>query len=139
MNPQTVNLAARQNKIASYWSPEHILTANGQNSFKIATIKGDFIWHSHPDTDEVFYCISGGPFVIDIATNPASKHEDEGYQSVELSVGDLFNVPQGYRHRPRAQNETGILMIEKIGTLNTGDEAESEAGKERTKIVDEQN
>lgn len=113
------------------------MTANDTHSFKLATIKGDFIWHCHPNSDEVFYCVSGGPLVLDIATDATTKHERDGFQSIQLQPGDLFNVPQGFRHRPKAEKETGILMIEKVGTINTGDEAESDIGKELTKVVDE--
>lgn len=133
-----INLARQQSQITKHWTPEHLLTANGSHSFKLATIKGEFIWHAHPDTDEVFYCVSGGPLLIDMATNSTTKHESDGYETVELNPGDLFNVPQGWRHRPHTEQETGILMIEKVGTTNTGDEANTQAGKGRTVHVDEQ-
>lgn len=132
-----VNLAKTQKAIGDLWSPQHVLTINESHSFKLATIKGEFIWHSHPNTDEVFYCVSGGPLVIEIATNPDSKHEQDGYERVELKVGDLFNVPKAYRHRPVAENETGIMMVEMVGTVNTGDEQNSDAGQRLTKLVDE--
>lgn len=138
MAHQPINLAQEQSQITAHWSPRHILTANDSHSFKLATIQGEFIWHAHPNTDEVFYCVSGGPLLIDIATDPTSKHERDGYETVKLMPGDLFNVPQGYRHRPNTVNETGILMIEKVGTVNTGDETDSEVGKTRTVIVQEQ-
>ena len=102
---------------------------------KIATIKGDFIWHSHPDTDEVFYCVSGGPFRIELSTQAQSAEEAEKIgrdDVVELAVGDVFCVPRGTQHRPVADVETGILMIEKVGTVNTGDRE----GDERTVYVD---
>lgn len=75
--------------------------------------------------------------MIDIATNSSSKHEKDGFETVRLETGDLFNVPQGYRHRPHAVEETGILMIEKVGTVNTGDETGTEAAKARTFHVQE--
>lgn len=74
---------------------------------------------------------------MEIATDPGSKHEKDGFEKVEIKAGDLFNVPKGYRHRPTAAQKTGIMMIEKVGTVNTGDEAESEEGRGRTKIVRE--
>ena len=70
---------------------------------------------------------------MDMATS-ASKHEEDGWETVTLELGDVLNVPMGVRHRPRADAETGILMIEKIGTVNTGDE---EGRTERTVYVDE--
>lgn len=121
-----VNLPAKLTAITKHWTPEHVLTINQSHSLKVAQIKGEFIWHSHPNTDEVFYCVSGGPFQLEL----------EGQETVELKVGDIFCVPQGLRHRPVAPVETGILLIEKVGTVNTGDE-ESGAGKGRTVYVDE--
>ena len=95
---------------------------------KIATIKGDFVWHSHPETDEVFYCVSGGPFRIELASSASSPEEAEKSgkdDEVELKVGDVFCVPRGMQHRPVADVEAGILMIEKVGTVNTGERTES--------------
>ena len=95
---------------------------------KIATIKGDFVWHSHAETDEVFYCVSGGPFRIELATLASSPEEAEKSgkdDEVELKVGDVFCVPRGMQHRPVADVEAGILMIEKVGTVNTGERTES--------------
>lgn len=74
---------------------------------------------------------------MEIATNPETKHERDGFDIVDIKVGDIFNVPRGVRHRPIADGETGILMVEKVGTVNTGDEQESEAGKARTVHVEE--
>lgn len=91
---------------------------------KIAKIKGDFIWHSHPDADEVFYCVSGGPFRLEFSTkarNPAEAEKFGRDESVKLHVGDLWCVPKGMQHRPMADVETGIMIVEKVGTVNTGD------------------
>lgn len=132
-HPRPVSLAQSQ----EHWQPECILTANGDHSFKLATVSGNFIWHSHPDTDEVFYCVSGGPLILDIATNTATRHENQGIESHSVHVGEIFKVPRGYRHRPRAERDTGILMIEKVGTVNTGDEQDSREGKMLTVQVAE--
>lgn len=137
MGHQSINLAKEQSQITAHWSPKHIFTANDSHSFKLATVKGEFLWHAHPNTDEVFYCVSGGPLNIEIATNADTKHEKDGYEIVKLEQGEMFNVPQGYRHRPTAAQETGILMIEKVGTVNTGDQTDSEEGKARTVHVQE--
>lgn len=112
------------------------MTANGTHSMKVAKIKGDFIWHSHPETDEVFYCVSGGPFRLELATKARSPDEAENTgpdDVVELKVGDVFCVPKAMQHRPVADVETGILMTEKVGTVNTGDRE----GDARTVYVDE--
>lgn len=95
----------------------------------VATIHGAFIWHSHPDTDELFYCVSGGPFRIELSTSASSPAEAEKLGQdgeVTLSVTDMYCVRKGVQHRPVADVETGIMIIEKVGTGNTGD-AEGEA------------
>ena len=133
---QAINLRERVDNITSHWSPECIATVNGSHSLKVAKIKGDFIWHSHPNTDELFYCVSGGPFRLELSTKASSPEEAEKLGAddvVELKVGDVFNVPRGMQHRPRADVETGIMMVEKVGTINTGDRE----GNERTVHVDE--
>lgn len=124
MSYESVNLKEKINAISSHWSPELVLTLNDSHSMKVATIQGEFIWHCHPDTDEVFYCVSGGPFRIEISTKASGpeKAEKVGRNDfVEMNVGDVFCVPRGMQHRPVANVATGILMIEKIGTVNTGD------------------
>lgn len=136
MGYKALNVNDRVNAITEHWHPESLLTINQSHSIKIATIKGPFIWHCHPETEEVFYCVSGGPFRIELSTNAASPEEAEKVgkdDAVELKVGDMFCVPQGMQHRPVADVETGILMIEKVGTVNTGDRE----GDERTVYVDE--
>lgn len=119
---QVQNLPNRLAKFTKPWTPQHVLSFNDSHSIKLATFEGEFIWHSHPDTDEVFYCVSGGPFYIDIAT-AEPESEKQGYSTAELKVGDILCIPRMVRHRPRAPVLTGVTLIEKVGTINTGDEA----------------
>ena len=72
-------------------------------------VSGEFVWHSHPETDD-FFLVLDGTLTIDV--------ED---RSVELGPGELFVVPRGVRHRPRADGEAHVLVIEPKGTPNTGD------------------
>ncbi|KAI1620556.1 hypothetical protein EDD37DRAFT_653616 [Exophiala viscosa] len=127
---QVQNLPDRVSKITKPWTPQHVLSFNGSHSIKLATLEDDFIWHSHPDTDEVFYCVSGGPFYIDTAE---SESERQGYSTAELKVGDLLCIPRTIRHRPRAPISTGVALIEKVGTVNTGDEAGNSAMTAKSK------
>lgn len=85
------------------------------SNVKIAKLLGEFIWHAHPDSDELFLVVSG-----------AIRMELRD-QSVELGEGDVFVVPKGVEHRPVAESEASVLMIELKGTVNTGD-----AGGDRT-------
>ncbi|TKA25995.1 hypothetical protein B0A50_05507 [Salinomyces thailandicus] len=126
---EPTNLPDRVKQIDKHWHPQHIATLNNSHSIKIATIKGDFVWHSHPDTDELFYCVSGGPFNIELCTAAKSPEEAEqlGHDDcVTLRVGDVFCVPRAMQHRPMAEREAGIMLIEKVGTTNTGERERDE-------------
>ena len=95
------------------WSPRLIAAVNDQH-VKIAKIDGEFVFHAHPDTDELFYLLSG-----------KLTMELEDAESVEMKPGDMYVVPKGVRHKPVAENAE-IMMVEKIGTVNTGDAPASE-------------
>lgn len=77
--------------------------------FKVVRVHGEFVWHAHPETDEVFLILDGGLRI---------EFRDG---SVELRAGDLFVVPKGKEHRPIATSECKIVLIEPVGTVNTGD------------------
>ena len=104
----SINLADKLALFSEQWSPK-IIAAMNDYHLKIAKIEGDFVWHSHPDTDEVF-------IVLDGAMDLELRHG-----TVRLEKGEAYVVPQGVEHRPRATGECSILMIEKAGTVNTGD------------------
>ena len=103
-----INLASKYNKINEHWSPKVVAEMNDYQ-FKLAKIKNDFIWHSHEDTDETFIVIEGKIYI---------EFEDE---TIELSEGEMIVVPKGKKHRPYADKEAKIMLIEPKGVLNTGD------------------
>ncbi|PMD33639.1 cupin 2 conserved barrel domain protein [Hyaloscypha variabilis F] len=103
-------------KITEVFSPNLVATLNNEYDIKVARTKGGFIWHSHPDTDEFFYILSGS-LTIEI-------EGEKGGEDVVLGQGELFVVPQGVRHRPVGDAE--IMLIERVGVVNTGDAAPSE-------------
>jgi len=103
-----INLASKYKKINEHWSPKVVAEMNDYQ-FKLAKIKNDFIWHSHEDTDETFIVIEGKFYI---------EFEDE---TVELSEGEMIVVPKGKKHRPYADEEAKIMLIEPKGVRNTGD------------------
>jgi len=105
---EVINLAQKVELINEYWDPKIIAELNGQH-VKIAKIKGQFLWHSHENEDELFYVLSG-----ELVMHFRDK-------VLKLSKGDMCVVPKGIEHKPVAIEETYILMFEPIGTLNTGD------------------
>lgn len=110
---EPVNLAQKLTLFQERFSPRIIAT---MNDYKIELVKveGEFIWHSHPDTDD-FFLVLEGELEIELRD-----------RNVHLRKGELFVVPRGVEHRPRARAEAHILLIEPQGTPNTGDAVDSE-------------
>jgi mannose-6-phosphate isomerase-like protein (cupin superfamily) len=118
MNYQAINLAQKFGLFDEQWQPKVIAEMNDYQ-FKIVKLKGDFIWHDHKETDETFMVIDG---VLRI---------DFRDGAVTLSAGEMFVVPRGVEHKPCAEQEARLLLIEPRGVLNTGD-----AGGARTATND---
>ena len=112
MARQPINFADKFSLFSEQWSPKIIAELNDYH-FKIAKIEGEFIWHSHADTDEAFIVISGEMQIL----------FRDGV--VSLKSGEMFVVPRGVEHKPVAEVECQILMVELAGTINTGDAEES--------------
>jgi mannose-6-phosphate isomerase-like protein (cupin superfamily) len=104
-----INLAGKLEGISDHWSPKIITKFNGHDVM-LAKAQGEFVWHSHEDTDDFFLIIKGRMTI----------ETEEG--NVELGPGDLYVVPKGMQHRPVAEEEVHFLIIEPEGTPNTGDE-----------------
>ena len=108
MNYSPINLQEKLSKFAEHWSPKIIAQMNDYH-LKLAKVQGEFVWHAHPETDEVFLVVKGK---LDI-------HFRDG--KVSLNEGELYVVPKGVEHKPIAEVECHILLIEPAGTVNTGD------------------
>ncbi len=91
------------------------------NDYKLVVVKvrGEFVWHKHDETDDFFLVLSGH-LTIQLRD-----------RDVELSAGELFVVPAGVEHCPKAEEETHVLLIEPLGTLNTGDAGGALSAPER--------
>jgi mannose-6-phosphate isomerase-like protein (cupin superfamily) len=111
-----VSLPAKLASFDEHFSPRIVGYYNG-NKIQVGKIEGEFVWHSHPDTDD-FFLVLKGRLTIQLRN-----------RDVELGEGDLFVVPRGVEHCPRADEEAHILLIEPKGTPNVGD-AEAEAAPE---------
>jgi len=108
MDLKAINLEEKLTKFTEQWSPKIIAQMNDYH-FKLAKIQGEFVWHKHDETDEVFIVLDGE---MSIAF-PDGK--------VDLKKGEMFVVPRGSEHKPIADNECKIMVIEPAGTVNTGD------------------
>jgi len=107
MLPNKINLKDKFSKFIAHWSPRVIAEMNDYQ-FKIAKIKGEFVWHAHEDTDETFIVIEG-EMSIKLRSG-----------EVKLYEGEMFVVPKGIEHKPCAEEECKILVIEPRGVINTG-------------------
>lgn len=105
-----IDLAEKLAQFEGHWSPKIVAGFNA-NDVMVAKFKGQFDWHSHPDTDDLFYVLKG---------NVVIRLRDE---DVHLSAGQLYVVPKGVEHAPYAEEEAHVLLIEPKGTPNTGDAA----------------
>ena len=108
MEYKSINLNEKLSKFSDHWSPRIIAQMNDYH-FKLVKFQGDFVWHSHDDTDEVFIALDG---------EMAIEFRDG---KVDLKAGDMFVVPKGVEHRPFAKYECRIMLVEPAGTINTGD------------------
>lgn len=105
-----VSLAGKLASFSEHWSPKIVSRFNGHDVM-VVKAKGEFVWHSHPDTDD-FFLVLKGRLVIELRDG-----------AVTLGPGELYVVPRGVEHRPVAEEEVHLLLIEPTGTPNTGDEA----------------
>ena len=103
-----INLEDKLSKFSEHWSPKVIAEMNDYQ-FKLVKIEGDFVWHDHPDTDEVFIVIEGTMQI---------EFED---RTIELREGEMLVVPKGVRHKPYAEEECKVMIVEPRGVVNTGD------------------
>lgn len=109
-----INLSKKFELFSEQWLPKVVAELNDYQ-FKIARIEGDFVWHDHPETDEAFIVLEG-ELRIDFRNG-----------AVHLKAGEMFIVPKGVEHKPFAEKEVKLMLIEPCGVLNTGHE-----GGERT-------
>ncbi len=103
----SVNLAEKLSTFSEHFKPRTIGQFNGHD-LMVVKVKGEFVWHSHQDTDD-FFLVLKGRIRIEMRTG-----------AVELGPGELFVVPKGVEHRPVAVEEAHVLLIEPTGTPNTG-------------------
>ena len=105
---EVINLKSKFSLFSDYWSPKVIAEMNDYQ-FKVVKVKGEFVWHHHNDTDEVFIVVKGSMGI---------EFEDN---KIYLNTGEMFVVKKGIRHKPFANKECEVLIIEPCGVINTGD------------------
>ena len=103
----SINLEEKLSRFADHWAPKIIAQMNDYH-FKLVKFRGEFVWHSHDDTDEVFMVLDGK---MSIAFRDGST---------ELKSGEMLVVPKGIEHKPSAEKECKVMLVEPVGTINTG-------------------
>jgi mannose-6-phosphate isomerase-like protein (cupin superfamily) len=108
MKSKVINFSDKFTKFSEHWSPRVIAEMNDYQ-FKLVKVEGEFVWHDHPETDEVFIVIEG------------SLNIEFRDGLVTLESGEMFVIPKGVEHKPVANAECKILIVEPKGVVNTGD------------------
>ena len=108
MGNQAIDIAAELAQFSEHWSPKVVARLNDYE-IKLVKLKGEFVWHTHADTDEMFLLVAG-QLTIELRDG-----------NVALDPGQLFVVPRGVEHRPVAKGEAHVILIEPSGVVNTGD------------------
>ena len=119
LNYVAINFQQKLGLFAEQWSPKVVAEMNDYQ-FKVVKLLGDFIWHDHKDTDETFIVLEG------------ELRLDFRDGAVHVASGEMFVLPKGVEHKPYAEHEVKLLIIEPRGVVNTGDK-----GGERTAPNDE--
>ena len=108
MTHRAINFSEKFALFDEHWQPRVIAEMNDYQ-FKVVKLKGDFVWHHHADTDEVFIVLDG-TLRIDFRDG-----------AVNVGAGEMYVVPKGVEHKPFAEQEVKMILIEPRGVLNTGD------------------
>lgn len=113
----TIKLSDKLSMFSSHWDP-HVVADYNQNEVMVVKFQGEYPFHKHEETDDFFYVLEG-EMLMDI----------EGEHSRLVKAGELFIVPKGVSHRPRAEHEVKVLLIEPKGEPNSGDSDREPAPK----------
>ena len=116
---QTINLSEKLASFSTHWDP-HVVADYNENDVMVVKFKGEFPFHQHASTDDFFYVLEG-EMMMDI----------EGEAPRTVRAGEMFIVPRGVVHRPRAEEEVKVLLIEPKGEPNSGDADREAAPKPR--------
>jgi mannose-6-phosphate isomerase-like protein (cupin superfamily) len=121
MSVEKQNLSEKFATFSTHWTPKIVAQLNGQD-VKASKFKGEFVWHSHVDADEMFL-VHRGSFRMEFRD-----------RTVTLSAGDFIVVPRGVEHKPVADEEVEVILFEPAGTLNTGNADDARALPELERI-----
>jgi len=116
---KALNINEKLAQFKTHWDP-HVISDYNDNEVMVVKFQGEYPFHKHDTTDDFFYVLEG-EMIMDI----------EGEASITVRTGELFVVPKGVVHRPRAEREVKVLLIEPKGEPNSGDSSREPAPKNR--------
>lgn len=122
MEIDKVNISRKFSQFSDYWNPRIVGELNGQH-VKLARFKGEFVWHSHAEEDEMFLVIRGS-FKMELRD-----------KVLEISEGEFIIIPRGTEHRPVALEEVEVMLFEPATTLNTGNAENSDLSRQNLEIL----
>lgn len=121
MDYKAINLQEKFGLFVEQWQPKVIAEMNDYQ-FKVVRLQGDFVWHTHADTDEAFMVLDG-MLRIDFRDGV-----------VQIGPGEMYVVPKGMEHKPFAAEEVKLLLVEPRGVLNTGDQGGARTAENDVRI-----
>ncbi|KFX97818.1 hypothetical protein V495_07695 [Pseudogymnoascus sp. VKM F-4514 (FW-929)] len=132
--PTKISVPDSLNRITNHWSPKVVASINDSYDMRIVKVSGDFVWHSHTDTDELFYVLAGN---LIIKLREPGRDESSQLEDVLLATGDVTVIPKGMRHCPVtvAGEECSIMVIEPSGVVNTGDATDTRGLKNAAEVI----
>lgn len=118
--PSKVSIPRSLEQISSHWSPKRVASLNDSYDVRIVKVAGEFVWHSHADTDELFYILSGD---LTIQLREPGNEHGQDLEDIVLTAGEMVVIPKGLRHRPVTTEgkECAIMILEPSTVVNTGD------------------
>jgi mannose-6-phosphate isomerase-like protein (cupin superfamily) len=118
MEINKINIAEKLNLFSDHWNPRIVGELNGQH-VKLVKFQGEFVWHKHDNEDEMFLVLEGS-FRMELRD-----------KTININKGEFIIIPKGVEHKPSAEKEVHIMLFEPAGTLNTGNNSESELTKNK--------
>ncbi|CAL5871610.1 uncharacterized protein PFLUO_LOCUS5863 [Penicillium psychrofluorescens] len=125
--PTKVSIPDSLQQVTRHWAPKRVASLNDAYDVRIVKVAGEFVWHSHTDTDELFYILSGD---LTIQLREPGNEQTKDLKDIQLSAGEMVVIPKGVRHRPVTNGqECAIMVLEPSSVVNTGDATDTKGLK----------
>jgi mannose-6-phosphate isomerase-like protein (cupin superfamily) len=131
--PTKVSIPDSLQQVTRHWAPKRVASLNDAYDVRIVKVAGEFVWHSHTDTDELFYILSGD---LTIHLCEPGNEQTKDLQDIQLSAGEMVVIPKGVRHRPVTNGQgCAIMVLEPIECSQHGGCDGHKGAQERSGII----